>query len=64
MNIYNFQLDHGSVPPEELDALERLFNVVGYYSSVPEDRASYPRVFRDEADVERATEQARREIRL
>jgi hypothetical protein len=59
LRIYNFKLDHRAVAPEELDAIERLFNVVAYYSPFPHDRAEYPSVFRDEADVERAVNQAR-----
>jgi hypothetical protein len=50
--IYNFQLDHRSISKPELDALERLFDVVARYSPDLSGREAYPGVYNDETQVD------------
>lgn len=60
--IYNFRLDHSSIPERELKTFERLFDAVTRYSPFAQDRASYPTVYKDEKQVDEAVERVRHEL--
>ena len=61
-DIYHVRLAPESVSRAQRDVISRLFDVVARYSPFPHDRAAYPGIYRDEEDVEKAAEQARKEL--
>jgi hypothetical protein len=58
-DLYNFQLDRGSLGEAEERALEDLFKLVAYYSPLPRERQAVP-LYKDESAVLAAVEKARR----
>ena len=61
--LYNFRLTPESLPEDELNAIEELFDAVVWYSPFPEERAQIPH-YKDEAEVDAAVEKARRAFRI
>lgn len=61
--LYNFRLTPESLPENELNAIEDLFDVVAWYSPSPEERAQIPH-YKDEAEVDAAVERARRAFQI
>ena len=62
--IYNFELDHSSLPEKELKIFEKLFDAVARYSPFPEDRAAYPTIYKDEKQIDEVVELTRRDLGL
>lgn len=62
-DFYNFRLKPEEFSEEELQALRDLFNVVVWYSPLPDERQKISH-YRDDEDVERAWEKARSVLRF
>lgn len=62
-DYYNFSLKPEDFSAEELQALRDLFNIVVWYSPLPDERQKIAH-YRDEEDVERAWEKARSVLRF
>ena len=56
--LYNFQLEWADFSKEELDAVEKLFDEIVWYSPYPEERDAIP-AYKDEDDIRRALRRAR-----
>lgn len=61
--VFNFELEKASVPPNELSPLRELFDVVVFFSQYPEDLAAYPG-YKTESQVREATSAAAAKLSL
>src|SRR5215207_11404691 len=63
-STYNFGVSAEALTDEEERVFRSLFNVVVWYSPFPQERAEYPKHFKDEVQILEAVNHARRELGL